>query len=306
MQSTLRSAATFTGFGLHSGVAVRMVVKPASANYGIWFRRTDAAAFGAMIAARWDCVVPSRLCTQVSNAAGVRVSTIEHLMAALAGCGIHNALVEIDAAEVPILDGSAVSFVEGFLARGLRSQGSPIRAIKVLQTVEVREGDALARLEPSDTLEMDFRIDFDDVAIGRQRKEMSLANGAFVRELCDSRTFCRQIDVDAMRAKGLALGGNLHNAVVFEGDRVLSPGGLRHADEPVRHKMLDALGDLALAGGPMLARYTGVRAGHALTNQLLRALFAQPGAFAMVDCGPLAGLQLPGIGVHRADIPAVA
>lgn len=305
MQSTLRSAATFTGFGLHSGVAVRMVVKPASANYGIWFRRIDAAAAGAMIAARWDSVVPSRLCTQLSNAAGVQVSTVEHLMAALAGCGIHNALVEIDAAEVPILDGSAVPFVQGFLARGLRSQASPIRAIKVLQTVEVRDGSALARLEPSDTMEMDFRIDFDDLAIGQQHKEMSLANGAFVRELCDSRTFCRQIDVDAMRAKGLALGGSLHNAVVFEGDQVLSPGGLRHADEPVRHKMLDALGDLALAGGPMLARYTGVRAGHALTNKLLRALFAQPGAFAMVDCGPLAGLQLPGIGVHRADIPAV-
>lgn len=306
MQTTLKSAATFTGFGLHSGAAVRMVVKPASADYGIWFRRSDVDGPKSMIAARWDSVVPSRLCTLVGNAAGVQVSTIEHLMAALAGCAIHNALIEIDAAEVPILDGSSVPFVQGFLARGLREQASPIRAIKVLKSVEVREGDAVARLDPSDTMEMDFCIDFSDAAIGQQRKEMSLANGAFVRELCDSRTFCRQIDVDAMRANGLALGGNLTNAVVFEGDRVLSPGGLRHADEPVRHKMLDALGDLALAGGPMLARYTGVRAGHALTNQLLRALFATPGAYAMVDCGALAGLQLPGVGVHRADIPAVA
>ena len=306
MQSTLKSAARFTGFGLHSGVAVRMTVKPASADYGIWFRRTDIAGSQAMIAARWHCVVPSRLCTLVSNAAGVQVSTIEHLMAALAGCGIHNALIEIDAGEVPILDGSSVPFVQGFLARGLREQASPIRAIKVLKSVEVREGDAFARLDPSDTMEMDFSIDFTEAAIGRQHRQMSLANGAFVRELCDSRTFCRQIDVDAMRARGLALGGNLTNAVVFEGDRVLSPGGLRHADEPVRHKMLDALGDLALAGGPMLARYTGVRAGHALTNQLLRALFAMPGAFSLVDCGPLAGLKLPGVGVHRADIPAVA
>ena len=306
MQSTLKSDAVFTGVGLHSGVAVRMVVKPASADYGIWFRRMDFAARGAMIAARWDSVLPSRLCTVVGNMAGVQVSTIEHLMAALAGCGIHNALIEIDAGEVPILDGSSVPFVQGFLARGVRQQASPIRAIKVLKSVEVRDGDAVARLDPSDTMEMDFRIDFADVAIGRQHKTMSLANGAFVRELCDSRTFCRQTDVDAMRAKGLALGGNLRNAVVFEGDRVLSPGGLRHADEPVRHKMMDALGDLALAVGPMLARYTGVRAGHALTNQLLRALFATPDAFAMVECGPLAGLQLPGVGVHRADIPAVA
>ena len=306
MQSTLKSDAVFTGVGLHSGASVRMVVKPASADYGIWFRRMDLAGRGAMIAARWDSVVPSRLCTVVGNSAGIQVSTIEHLMAALAGCGIHNALIEIDAGEVPILDGSSVPFVQGFLARGVRQQASPIRAIKVLQSVEVRDGDAVARLDPSETMEMDFRIDFADVAIGQQHKTMSLANGAFVRELCDSRTFCRQTDVDAMRAKGLALGGNLRNAVVFEGDRVLTPGGLRHADEPVRHKMLDALGDLALAGGPMLARYTGVRAGHALTNQLLRALFATPGAFAMVDCGPLAGLQLPGVGVHRADIPAVA
>jgi UDP-3-O-[3-hydroxymyristoyl] N-acetylglucosamine deacetylase len=306
VQSTLKSAATFTGFGLHSGVAVRMVVKPASADYGIWFRRTDPGGQGAMIAARWDCVLPSRLCTMVGTAGGVQVSTIEHLMAALAGCGIHNALIEIDAGEVPIMDGSAVPFVQGFLARGLREQASPIRAIKVLRSVEVRDGAAFARLDPSDTMEMDFRIDFDEAAIGKQHKEMSLANGAFVRELSDSRTFCRQIDVDAMRANGLALGGNLRNAVVFEGDRVLSPGGLRHADEPVRHKMLDALGDLALAGGPMLARYTGVRAGHALTNQVLRALFAMPGAFKMVDCGQGAGLQLPGVGVHRADIPAIA
>ena len=306
MQSTLKSDAVFTGVGLHSGASVRMVVKPASADYGVWFRRMDLAGRGAMIAARWDSVVPSRLCTVVGNSAGIQVSTIEHLMAALAGCGIHNALIEIDAGEVPILDGSSVPFVQGFLARGVRQQASPIRAIKVLKSVEVRDGDAVARLDPSDTMEMDFRIDFADVAIGQQHKTMSLANGAFVRELCDSRTFCRQTDVDAMRAKGLALGGNLRNAVVFEGDRVLTPGGLRHADEPVRHKMLDALGDLALAGGPMLARYTGVRAGHALTNQLLRALFATPGAFAMVDCGPLAGLQLPGVGVHRADIPAVA
>lgn len=306
VQTTLKSAATFTGFGLHSGAAVRMVVRPASADYGIWFRRMDVVGPEPMIAARWHAVVPSRLCTLVGNAAGVQVSTIEHLMAALAGCGIHNALIEINAGEVPILDGSSVPFVQGFLARGLRQQASPIRAIKILKSVEVHDGDAVARLDPSDTMEMDFRIDFTDAAIGRQHRRMSLANGAFVRELCDSRTFCRQIDVDAMRASGLALGGNLTNAVVFEGDRVLSPGGLRHADEPVRHKMLDALGDLALAGGPLLARYTGIRAGHALTNQLLRALFATPGAYAMVDCDPLVGLQLPGVGVHRADIPAVA
>ncbi|MEO6300876.1 MAG: UDP-3-O-acyl-N-acetylglucosamine deacetylase, partial [Paracoccaceae bacterium] len=144
---------------------------------------------------------------------------------------------------------------------------------------------------------------FADAAIGKQSRRLNMSNGAFVRELSDSRTFCRQSDVEAMQARGLALGGTLENAVVFDGDKVLSPGGLRHKDEPVRHKMLDALGDLALAGAPLLARYTGIRAGHALTNRLLRELFATPDAFTFDDCDSLAGGKLPGIGVHRGDLP---
>ena len=306
MQSTLKSAVTFTGKGLHMGKPVRMTLRPASADYGIWFRRTDINDGDAMVPARWDAVTPSRLCTVIENAAGVSVSTIEHIMAALAGCGIHNALIEIDGPEVPILDGSAVPFVQGLLARGLRQQSAPVRAVRVLKTVEVQDGAAMARLEPADMLEINFQIDFADAAIGSQAKHLSLANGAFVRELCDSRTFCRQSDVDDMRARGLALGGTLDNAVVFDGDRVVSPGGLRHADEPVRHKMLDALGDLALAGGPVLGRYSGHRAGHALTNRLLHALFADPAAYAWVDCGPSMGTKLPGVGVIRSDIPLVA
>lgn len=303
MQHTLKSDVIFVGTGLHSGKPVRMVVKPASADYGIWFRRVDVESGDPMIAARWDAVVPSRLCTLVKNDAGHSVSTIEHIMAALAGCGVHNALIEIDGPEVPILDGSARPFVDGLLAKGLRTQSVPVRAIRILDTIEVRDGEAVARLEPSDMLEIDFCIDFTDAAIGHQEKSLNMSNGAFVRELCDSRTFCRQADVDAMRANGLALGGSLENAVVFEGDLVLSPGGLRYADEPVRHKMLDALGDLALAGGPILGRYTGQRAGHAMTNRLLRALFARPDAWEFVECGLPAGRKLPGMGVLRSDIP---
>lgn len=303
MQHTLRSPVAFAGVGLHSGASVRMLVTPASADYGIWFRRTDSVKGDRMVPARWDAVVASKLCTVVANTAGVSVSTIEHVMAALAGCGIHNALIEIDGPEVPILDGSAVPFVHAFLAAGLREQAAPVRAIRILSPVEVRDGEAVARLEPSEMLEIDFLIDFTDAAIGRQQKELSMANGAFVRELCDSRTFCRQQDVDDMRARGLALGGTLANAVVVEGDRVLSPGGLRHVDEPVRHKMLDAMGDLALAGGPILGRYTGIRAGHALTNRLLHALFADPDAWMLEDCGHLAGRKLPGAGLRVADLP---
>ena len=305
MQNTLSCSVTFKGVGLHSGAATVMTVHPAGQDHGIWFRRTDLTGRDAMVPAQWDAVVPSRLCTLVANAAGTSISTIEHIMAALAGSAIHNALIDIDGGEVPILDGSAAPFVAGFLQAGIVSQNSPVRAIKILKTVEVRDdAGAVARLEPSDMLEIDFRIDFTEAAIGRQEKVLNMANGAFVRELSDSRTFCRNTEVVAMRARGLALGGTLENAVVFEGDKVLSPGGLRHADEPVRHKMLDALGDLALAGGPILGRYTGIRAGHALTNRLLRALFADPTAWRTHDCVGLASGKLPGVGVHRSDLPA--
>lgn len=305
MQNTLKSSVVFEGFGLHSGEPVRMIVHPAPADTGVWFRRTDLTGSDALIQARWDTVVPSKLCTLVANAAGASVSTIEHIMAALAGMAVHNALIDIDGPEVPILDGSSVAFVGRFIEAGIETLDVPVRAIRVLKPVEVRDGEAVARLEPSDNLEIDFRIDFAEKAIGRQEKVMSMANGAFVRELCDSRTFCLQADVDRMRANGLALGGTLDNAVVFENGEVLSPGGLRHSDEPVRHKMLDALGDLSLAGGPILGRYTGIRAGHALTNRLLRALFADPTAWRFVDVGHRAQGKLPGVGVHRGDLPAL-
>lgn len=304
MQTTIKTPVTFVGAGLHTGTDVRMTVQPAAAGTGIRFRRTDIRGIDNIVPARWDAVVPSRLCTLIANDDGVSVSTIEHIMAALAGCGIHNVTVDIDGPEVPILDGSAARFVAGLIRAGLQVQDEPLYALRILEPVEIREGAAIARLEPAQSLEIDFHIDFTDAAIGRQGKLLDMANGAFVRELSTSRTFCRQADVDAMRARGLALGGTLDNAVVFDGAQVLSPGGLRYADEPVRHKMLDALGDLALAGGPILGRYVGHRAGHAMTNTLLRAVFARPESYSWVECGTLAGRKLPGVGVTAADIPA--
>lgn len=306
MQKTLARDVTLTGTGLHSGQPVRMVVRPAPADHGIVFQRSDIPGAAGRIPAQWDHVVVSRLCTLIANPAGATVSTIEHVMAALAGCAIHNAVIEIDAGEVPILDGSAMPFVQAFLEAGIVDLDAPIRAIRVLRAVEVREGEAMARLEPADTLEIRFQIEFDVPAIGAQALELTMANGTFVRELSDSRTFCRWSDVETMRANGLALGGTLENAVVFDHDRIVTPGGLRRADEPVRHKMLDALGDLSLAGGPLLGRYTGQRAGHALTNRLLRALFADPRNWAAVDCGAATVGFLPGIGVGPEDLPRVA
>ncbi|MCW8841869.1 MAG: UDP-3-O-acyl-N-acetylglucosamine deacetylase [Rhodobacteraceae bacterium] len=306
MQNTVKSPIRFTGKGLHSGETVRMSIHPVSADYGIWFRRTDIAIGDAMIAARWDAAEQTPLCTRIRNEAGVSISTIEHLMAALAGTGVHNALIEIDGSEVPILDGSSADFVHAILKAGIIRQASRVRVIEVLEPISVTRGNATARLAPAREMQIDFHIDFEDSAIGVQDKSLVLANGSFVRELCDSRTFCRKADVDTMHANGLALGGTLENAVVVDGDAILSPGGLRYADEAVRHKMLDALGDLALAGAPILGRYTGIRAGHALTNALLRELFATPGAFRVREVDEETAARLPGAGVHLEEFPAVA
>ncbi|MEP2028112.1 MAG: UDP-3-O-acyl-N-acetylglucosamine deacetylase [Paracoccaceae bacterium] len=306
MQNTLKSAATFVGTGLHTGEDVLLTVRPASSFHGIWFRRTDVSLGDPMVPALWDSVNRSPLCTKLENVSGVSVSTVEHLMAALAGCGVHNALIEIDGPEVPILDGSAAPFVRGFLASGIQRQSAAVHAFEVLKTVTAELGDARATLSPSRNLRIDFEIDFADQAIGHQFKSLNMANGSFVRELSDSRTFCRQSDVDEMHAKGLALGGTLDNAVVVDGAEVLSPGGFRHVDEAVRHKMLDALGDLALAGAPILGHYYGVRAGHSLTNSLLRTLFETPGACRMIECDTEMTARLPGTGVVWDEVPAVA
>ena len=307
MQATIRSSVQFAGAGLHSGRPARLTVHPAAASFGIWFRRVDITDRDNMIPARFDLVPNSQLCTSLRNDAGVEVSTIEHLMAALAGCGVHNALIEIDGPEVPILDGSAAPFVRGLLSRGIQGQGVSVNAIEVLMEVSVEMGEARATLRPADTMKMSFDIEFPDAAIGRQSRRIELCNGHFVRELCDSRTFCRLSDVEMMQANGLALGGVPgENAVVVDGDDVVSPGGLRHEDEPVRHKMLDALGDLALAGAPILGEYEGIRSGHMLTNQLLRKLLSTPGAWRLVECTPEQAAQLPGVDLHPEDLSAVA
>ena len=306
MQTTLQHDVTFQGVGLHTGQPVHVVLHPARAGHGIVFRRTDVLSGNALIPARWDHVILSSLNTRIENFAGVSVSTIEHLMAAFAGCGVHNVLIDIDGPEVPILDGSAAEFVRGIIGAGLAELDAPLWAIEVLQTVTAVQGDATASLSPAPSLHIDFTIDFADAAIGHQAKTLNMANGTFVRELCDSRTFCRQVDVARMQAEGKALGGTLLNAVVVDGDTILSPGGLRHQDEAVRHKMLDALGDLNTATAPILGRYTGHKAGHALTNQLLRTLFATPGAWRLVKCNPRIAARLPGASLHLADFARVA
>lgn len=306
MQTTLRRKAHLKGIGLHSGRPARLTISPASAHHGIWFRRVDMRDRDNLIQAVYDQVSDTRLNTRIQNADGASVSTVEHLMAALAGCGVHNALVEVDGPEVPILDGSAIRFVEAILAAGLREQDAPLRVLRILKPVAVEEGDVSAALLPHEGLEIDYEIDFDEAAIGRQALRLDLANGAFVRELSDCRTFVRHWEVDALQAAGLARGGSLQNAVVVDGARVMNPEGFRRRLECVRHKMLDALGDLALAGTPIIGRYVGRRAGHGPTNRLLRQLFATPGAVRLEVCPDALRPRLPGMGVVAADLAAVS
>lgn len=307
MQTTVKSSVSFSGVGLHSGVPSRVTIRPAPAGSGIRFLRTDIDVGNAVVPARWDAVRSSVLCTTLCNPAGVTVATVEHLMAALMGCGVHNALIEIDGPEVPILDGSALAFVRSITRSGLYVLPAPLRVFEVIKPVSVARGNASAAIFPARTMRIDFQIDFKDAAIGRQRKSLTMHNGSFARELCDSRTFCRKGDIAWMQSNGHALGGRPgENAVVFDGDLVSSPGGLRHADEPVRHKMLDALGDLALAGAPLIGHYVGVRAGHALTHRLLHAVFNTPGAIRMIQCDAESVARLPGCGLVWDETPAVA
>jgi UDP-3-O-[3-hydroxymyristoyl] N-acetylglucosamine deacetylase len=301
MQTTLKREITLVGMGLHSGRPARMVLRPAT-DGGIRFRRVDVRDRDNLVPARWDLVIDTRLCTLLGNDAGVTVGTVEHLMAALAGTGVTHVIIDIDGPEVPIMDGSARRFVQAILRTGLRALPGPLRAIRVLEPVRDVKGEVIAELAPAPALSIDFEIDFPDAAIGRQAKRLDMVNGTFVHELADCRTFCRRGDVEAMQAQGLALGGSLDNAVVVEGGAVLNPGGFRRADECVRHKMLDALGDLALAGAPILGAYKGIRAGHGATNRLLRRLFATPGAYEWVTLDAEAARQLPGAGVGVADL----
>lgn len=283
MQRTLARPFTVKGIGVHGGQRATATILPASSDSGICFVRTDIMDRDNVIDARFDTVTATALSTTVSNEARVSVSTIEHLMAALAGAGIDNARVEIDGPEMPIMDGSAREFVREILAAGTIDQDEPLRAIRILETIRVELDGKVAALEPSDAFEIAFEITFDDAAIGHQSRTERMTGDSFIRDYAQCRTFCSLGDVEMLRSKGFALGGSLQNAIVVDSGRVLNRGGLRHADEFVRHKMLDAVGDLALAGAPIIGRYVGARAGHDMTNRLLHALFQAPHAWRFED-----------------------
>ena len=282
-QRTLKTPIGCVGVGLHSGARVSLAIRPAAADTGIVFRRTD---LGLEIPARFDHVVDTRLCTMLGlpDYPEARVGTVEHLMAALAAAGIANAVIEVDGPEVPVLDGSAAPFLFLIDCAGIVPQEALRPVVAVRRRVRVEQGEAFAELRPAGPgpagLQLALSIAFDAAAIGRQALTLELTQASFRAELAAARTFALRSEIERLQEAGLARGGSLENAVVVDGARVLNPAGLRVPDEFVRHKMLDAVGDLALAGALIRGRFIGHRSGHDLNNRLLRALFADASAWA--------------------------
>lgn len=278
-QHTVAAPAALNGVGVHTGEHVRVIVRPAPANAGIVFVRTDITDRDNRIPLRGDAVVKTQLGTVIGNAAGVTLSTVEHLLSAMCALGVDNALIEVDGPEVPIMDGSALPFVRALDRVRLRPQAADRRYIEILSPIEVSDGDKRAALFPSDGFEGAFEIAFPSAAIGRQRVEFGGAEAAYRTQIAPARTFGFVQEVEALRRIGLARGGSLANAIVIDGDRILNPEGLRFPDEFARHKLLDAIGDLYVLGAPIIGRFEGVLAGHSLNNVLVRALLAQTGAW---------------------------
>jgi len=284
-QHTLHNAIRCVGTGLHSGQPVTMNLIPAGVNTGIVFLRTDIGREQGRIKALYDRVTETRLGTTITNGAGISVSTIEHLMSALSGCGIDNVIVELDAPEVPIMDGSSDPFVFLIECAGIQPQGYPRHAIRLLKPVHIQDGDKSVTLTPADDFTISYHIDFDSKAIGVQKMTVKVDETLFRTEISRARTFGFAHEVEMLRKHGLVRGGSLENAVVIDGDRILNSEGLRYKTEFVRHKILDAIGDLYLAGYPMLMHYEGVKAGHDLNNRALRAVFEDDSAWEMVVLG---------------------
>ena len=286
-QRTLKSLTRATGVGLHSGARVELTLRPAAADTGVVFRQVDLPQ-PVDIPVSAEAVTDTRLASTISKD-GAKVLTVEHLMSALAGLGIDNCYVDISAEEVPILDGSSASFVYLLQSAGVVLQPAPKRFIRVLKPIEVREGEGRnlkwARLEPYHGYKLGFEIEFSHPAVNAtgQRVTFDYGTHEYARDIARARTFGFTRDVEMMRANGLALGGGLDNAIVMDDVKVLNADGLRFNDEFVKHKILDAMGDLYLLGKPMLASYSAYRSGHAMNNQLLRALLAQPEAFEVVS-----------------------
>lgn len=276
-QKTLFKSMSCTGIGLHTGKTVKMTINPSSENTGIVFQRTDIDKKKGEIKASWDNVVDTKLCTVIGNKHGTTIGTIEHLMAAFSGCEIDNAVIEVDASELPIMDGSAAPFVSMIEEAGYTIQKAARKYIKILEPIILEDENGRIELAPSESFKVALDIDYKGSEITKQSSRVKINSKNFKRYIADARTFCFAKDVEMLRSVGLAKGGSLENAVVVdENDQIMNEEGLRSANEFVSHKILDCVGDLYLAGSPIIAKIKGSKVGHSYNNRALAALFANP------------------------------
>jgi UDP-3-O-[3-hydroxymyristoyl] N-acetylglucosamine deacetylase len=284
MQKTISKEINFTGVGLHSGKDVNVTILPAEENFGIRFVRTDLDS-KLELKALYDNIVDTRNCSCLGDKNGNIVSTVEHIMSAFHSFGISNAIVEIDGPEFPILDGSSLPIVEELKNTGTKTQEKNKKALKVLKKVSFEDGKgASAHIEPADAnLEINFEIDFPSKIIGKQNFTTKVNKDIFINEVSSARTFCQKFEVDALREMGLIKGGSLDNAIVFDNENILNEDGLRFQDECVRHKTLDAIGDLYLSGYELIGKYTGIKSGHFHNVELLKKLFADDTNYEIID-----------------------
>ena len=280
-QNTVADQIEFQGIGLHSGLKVKLIVKPSKPNTGIVFKRVDIKNKDNIIKANFKNVEDPILCTKIKNGSGASVSTVEHLMAAFYGEGIDNALIEIDSSEVPIMDGSALDFVDAIRSVGIEEQNQPRKFIKVLKKVELKEGEKFISIEPlNNDLIIDFELIYKNPLIRTRRKEFKLSNDN-LSSIYSSRTFCLYEDIDNIKRMGLAKGGSLDNAIVVQGDKILNEDGLRNRHEFVYHKILDCLGDIMLSGNRIFGHIITSQGGHALTNKFLKKFFSEKGNWSL-------------------------
>lgn len=305
-QTTISDEIVLSGIGVHSGAPVSLILSPADADTGIKFVVTDGDKIIAEMTAEHNTVCNVTLCTVLGAANGTTIATVEHLLAAIRGLSIDNVVIEIDGGEVPIMDGSSAAFVEAFDEIGIEELDAPRRFIKVLKPVRVSEGSSWAEITPYNGFYLDVEIDFETPLIGRQRMALELNPGAFRSELSRARTFGFMSDVEKLWAAGRALGASLDNTVAIGDDRVINPEGLRFADEFVRHKTLDAVGDLALAGAPILGSFRSSCGGHKINSMVLHKLFSDADAWTRVDAPRIreAAHVEPGLGVAVANFAA--
>jgi UDP-3-O-[3-hydroxymyristoyl] N-acetylglucosamine deacetylase len=290
-QRTLRQAVSFVGLGLHSGKKTRMTLRPCDDASGIFFRRKDVPTARSLIAARWHRVSSTTLSTGLSNSHDVSISTVEHLMAALRLCAIDNLEIEVDGPEIPIMDGSAKPFVETLKSIGTREIDAPRKAIWIHKPVEVCDGERYALFMPDNQPRVTVSIDFSEPAIGAQTLSVNTDDPDLRQSIAPARTFGFLHEVEQLRERGLALGGSLNNAILVDGERVVNPEGLRFADEFVRHKVLDAIGDLSLIGAPLMGHYHAFKSGHLMNKLLIYKLLTDKSAWSLISMDALNRLQ---------------